>query len=154
MERTIARLTLPFYQLYWRVTKPETTRVRVLLVCGDQILLVKHLGKKYWNIPSGEVEQGESLYEALVRELKEELGISVCTITKKLGTYRQTTKSRNDVVHVFVATVPQKTPIHLEWEIVAARWYGLTNLPIPVQPGARRRIQEYIANKHAIYSVW
>ena len=154
MERTIAKLTLPFYQIYWRVTKPETTRVRVLLIHNDHILLVKHLGKKYWNIPSGMVEKGESLYTALMRELKEELGISVCTITRKLGVYRQVTRSRNDTVHVFVATVPQKIPLHLEWEINAARWYGIDMLPVPVQEGARRRIVEYKEGRRDVVTLW
>lgn len=126
----------------------------MLLLYRDQILLVKHLGKKYWNIPSGKVEKGESLYTALMRELKEELGISVCTIIKKLGVYKQVTQSRNDTVHVFVATVPQKTLLHLQWEIVAARWYGVTTLPIPTQEGARRRIAEWKAGRDNINTFW
>jgi 8-oxo-dGTP diphosphatase len=42
-----------------------------------RVLLVEPVYKNYWEIPGGCVEAGESPYAAAVRELKEELGISV-----------------------------------------------------------------------------
>jgi ADP-ribose pyrophosphatase YjhB (NUDIX family) len=43
----------------------------------DRILLCRHEkpGKEYWLLPGGGVDAGESLLEALQRELSEELGI-------------------------------------------------------------------------------
>jgi 8-oxo-dGTP diphosphatase len=51
--------------------------VSAVLRWRDRILLCRHEkpGKEYWLLPGGGVESGESLIEALHRELREEVGI-------------------------------------------------------------------------------
>lgn len=154
MERLFAKMTLPAYQLYWRVWKPKTTRVRALVIAGDDVLLVKHIGKSYWNLPGGMVEKGESLFKALQRELYEELGIKIFSVEKLLGVYRQKTNTRNDTVHVFVCRIPQKTPLRFQWEIDDAKWYGLSAIPIETQARTKQRIQEYRQGKEQVYLPW
>ena len=52
-------------------------RVSALLRWNDRILLCRHEkpGKEYWLLPGGGVHSGESLVDALRRELREEVGI-------------------------------------------------------------------------------
>ena len=52
-------------------------RVSAILRWNGRILLARHEkpGKEYWLLPGGGVKAGESLVQALVRELKEEIGI-------------------------------------------------------------------------------
>jgi 8-oxo-dGTP diphosphatase len=52
-------------------------RVSAILSWNGRILLARHEkpGKEYWLLPGGGVNAGESLVQALVRELKEEVGI-------------------------------------------------------------------------------
>nr|MDT0659262.1 NUDIX hydrolase [Micromonospora sp. DSM 115978] len=50
----------------------------VLLRDDDgRILLVEPVYKDYWELPGGAVEADESPYDAAVRELKEELGLTI-----------------------------------------------------------------------------
>jgi ADP-ribose pyrophosphatase YjhB (NUDIX family) len=53
-------------------------RVSALLRWQDRILLCRHEkpGKEYWLLPGGGVDSGESLVDALQRELTEEVGLS------------------------------------------------------------------------------
>ncbi|MCU0844028.1 MAG: NUDIX domain-containing protein [Spirochaetes bacterium] len=61
------------------VRKLKNTRVRVagVLLEEGRLLLIAHKKKKdvYWLLPGGGVDYGESLAEALKRELREELSI-------------------------------------------------------------------------------
>ena len=53
-------------------------RVSAILRWKERVLLCRHEkpGKEYWLLPGGGVNSGESLVDALHRELAEELGIS------------------------------------------------------------------------------
>jgi len=59
------------------VTRSPRIRVCALLRRGDRVLLCRHEkpGKEYWLLPGGGVERGESLLEAVRRELAEEVGL-------------------------------------------------------------------------------
>lgn len=49
----------------------------MLLMKGEQVLLVKPVYKEGWEIPGGAYEENESPSEALQREVMEEMGIQV-----------------------------------------------------------------------------
>ncbi len=58
--------------------------VGALIFEGDQILLVERGGeplKGYWSIPGGIVETGERLAEGVRREVREETGLEIETLS-------------------------------------------------------------------------
>jgi 8-oxo-dGTP diphosphatase len=59
------------------VTTEPRIRVSALLRWQGRVLLIRHEkpGKEYWLLPGGGVNSGESLVDALRRELREEVGI-------------------------------------------------------------------------------
>ena len=59
------------------MTAEPRIRVSALLGWQGRVLLCRHVkpGKEYWLLPGGGVNSGESLIDALHRELAEEVGI-------------------------------------------------------------------------------
>jgi ADP-ribose pyrophosphatase len=57
----------------------------------NKILLVKRatvVFKGYWALPGGRVDAGETVEQAVVREVKEETGLHVKTV-RKIGEYHE-----------------------------------------------------------------
>lgn len=68
---------------------PERVAVGVAAVVFDgagKVLLGRRADNKLWGLPSGRVEPGETVEEAIIRELKEEIGLEA-EITRFVGVY-------------------------------------------------------------------
>src|SRR5712691_7848997 len=64
--------------LYWRFARGLTLGVRALVIDDKgRIFLVKHSYVSGWHLPGGGVEAGETLVEAVARELQEEGNIDI-----------------------------------------------------------------------------
>jgi len=81
--------------------------VKALIQYRDTYLVLKapiHKGD-VWDLPGGKIEYGETPYEALIREVKEETCLSV-TIDRSLGAWWFYSKNhRHEVIcHTFLCT--------------------------------------------------
>jgi 8-oxo-dGTP pyrophosphatase MutT (NUDIX family) len=81
----VRRLLLIFgriiYWVGWPVSFASlyfTKRSRVLIVCGQEVLVVKGwLGSGHWHTPGGGIHKGEAPVDGAMREVQEEIGLTV-----------------------------------------------------------------------------
>ena len=82
----------------------------VLFNSKDEILLTKRARdpfKDWWDVPGGFVEPGESLEQAVERELKEETGLSVSDL-KYICSVPEDYNFRDEIIPVVAATFTGK----------------------------------------------
>lgn len=108
-------------------------RVAVCIVADERILLVQHLkeGRRYWLLPGGGVELGETMVDAAVRELREETGYDVEVGRLLLVCEAVEPRGRHLVNLVFAGeiTAGSLRPGH-DGRLVDARWEKLEDLAV------------------------
>jgi ADP-ribose pyrophosphatase YjhB (NUDIX family) len=130
--------------LYWRMSRGLTLGVRGLVIDGQgRIFLVKHTYISGWHLPGGGVEPGETVLDALTRELKEEGNIELVDTPTQFGIYFQPTVSRRDHIVLFVVEhFRQPTPPVPDREIMAHGFFPRDALPAETSAATRARISE------------
>lgn len=128
--------------LVYRFINKKTLGVRVMLINGERILLVKHTYTKYWYVPGGAVDAGETTIEAAKREVLEEVNIK-CEQLELLGIYYSNHQKRDDYVAVYYSLVDSNHYQIDNKEISEAEWFSYHELPKDISPATKRRIEEY-----------
>lgn len=146
MNVALLRLADTARRLVWRVLGPRTVGIRGLVVDGDgRVLLVRHsYGRPAWHLPGGGVKRRESLRQALDRELREEVAVTVTGPVRLLGSYSNLLEGKSDHITVFVVEHFHRTTTDTDdAEIAAAGFFPPDALPPETSPGTRRRIDEW-----------
>jgi 8-oxo-dGTP pyrophosphatase MutT (NUDIX family) len=115
--------------------------------------LVKNINHDYWSLPGGKIDKEERPEECLIRELKEELSLSISNIDYKLGEYTSNKEGKQDTIYIFVIKLLSPT-FQKQWELEDSRWFPLSNLPTNISPAANRRIIEFQKEKMDLISTW
>jgi 8-oxo-dGTP pyrophosphatase MutT (NUDIX family) len=134
----------PLLHSYWRFARGMTLGVRGLVIDGaGRVLLVQHSYVRGWHLPGGGVEPGETLLEALARELAEEGNIRLTGAPALHGVFFNRRVSRRDHVAVYVVQdFLQDGLFEPNREIAAASFFALDALPNDTTAGTRARIAE------------
>lgn len=141
-ERLLRRLM----HFYWRFARGLTLGVRALVIDPDgRIFLVKHSYVRGWHLPGGGVETGETVIDALIRELAEEGNIEPTAPPVLHGLFFNDRVSRRDHVAVFVVRDFRQTAAPVPGpEIIDHGFFPLAELPNDTAPSTRARIIEAI----------
>lgn len=107
-------------------TRPELC-VGAIAVRDDELLMIKRgtePGLGMWSLPGGRVESGESMAEAVVREVAEETGLSVIC-DGLLGWVERVSDAHHFVIMDFEVTVMGAEPLSPGSDAADARWVPL-----------------------------
>lgn len=141
-------------QMVWKVTRPITVGVRVVLVQDGAFLLVKPSYQTFWTLPGGGVEPAETLEQTARREIREEVGAEAGHL-HLLGVYTSFLENKSDHIVVFASDQVRLDENHRpDAEIEQHQFFSLENLPENIAPGARRRLEEYLSGSGPYNGVW
>lgn len=134
----------PVLHRYWRWKRALTLGARGMIIDGDgRFLLVRHTYSPGWTFPGGGVELGETVLEALERELVEEANVRLTAQPELFGVYSNAGFFRGDHVLLFVIrNWHQPEMPRPNREIAELGFFAPDNLPNNTTPGTQRRVEE------------
>jgi ADP-ribose pyrophosphatase YjhB (NUDIX family) len=148
--RLVSRL-VTFGALFQR---PMTLGVRALVLDAEErVLLVRHTYVPGFYLPGGGVESGETMLQALARELHEEGGVRLLGAPKLHGLYLNRRVSPRDHVALYIVRDFQCELPAPNMEIAEADFFPLRSLPHDATPATCARLQE-VVNGEPVSPYW
>ena len=133
------------FHTWFLLTRPMTLGVRALAFDAEgRILLVRHTYIRGWHLPGGGVERGQTMVDALARELREEANVEFGRPPKLQSVHLNTRVTKRDHVVLYLCeNVRQAAPKERDLEIEEARFFRLEDLPETVAASTATRIREF-----------
>ena len=101
----------------------------------DRVILIQQYGRPVYILCAGYVNRGEDAEDAAVREVREELGLTVTRLRFNRSHYFAPS---NTLMLNFTATVAEEEA-HPNWEIDRWRWFTLPEARESVKPNSLAR---------------
>ncbi|TYR74518.1 NUDIX hydrolase [Rossellomorea vietnamensis] len=118
----------------------------IILDEDKRVLLCHRRDYDLWNLPGGGVEKNESPWEAVIREVKEEIGLEV-EIEKVLGLYNKPAK--NNLVFSFLCKkIGGKLTLTDEADKID--WFHLSEIPNNIPEKQRERIFDFFQHSDVV----
>ena len=151
LRRAIENALQRAADVYGRLDRGMTLGVRAVVIGPDgRIFLVKHSYVSGWHLPGGGVEPGETLIDALIRELREEGNLEPTAPPVLHGVFFNDRLSPRNHVAVFVVRSFRQIgePVR-NYEIIAHGFFALDGLPNDTTAPTRARIIEVVGGAPA-----
>ena len=152
LRRRLEPLLRHVVHFYFRFARGMTLGVRAVVLDGEgRVFLVRHSYVEGWYLPGGGVDVGETMAEAMRRELKEEGNIDLTGDAGLHGVFFNGHVSRRDHVAVYVVRhfTQEHAPVP-NHEIVETGFFPPAELPGGTTPGTRLRIAEVLDGRPLI----
>jgi ADP-ribose pyrophosphatase YjhB (NUDIX family) len=142
-------------RLYQRTIQSVSLGVRgIVLDTENRVLLVRHTYLDGWYFPGGGAESGETLYDALTRELTEEAHISIDAEPLLHGIFLQKRRWHSNHVACFIIRDFHQTSLRRpDWEIAEIGFFKIDRLPEDTSRATRARLDE-VSNKRPPSPFW
>lgn len=151
----VQKLLVTAMQAVHLLARPMTLGVRGAAFDEEgRIFLVRHTYLPGWYMPGGGVDPGETVEEALHRELAEEGNLVVSRPPELVAVYYNRAASKHDhVIFYRCDTVVQATEKQPDREIAETGFFPLDDLPDGLTDATRRRLDE-LAGARALDPYW
>jgi len=152
VRRKFEPLLRRIFHTWFLLARGMTLGVRaVVLDAENRVFLVRHSYINGWYLPGGGVDLGETMEQAMRRELKEEGEIDLTGEAVLHGIFLNDHVSRRDHVAVYIVRHFRQdrlpAPNH---EIVECGFFAVTALPEDTTRGTRQRIAEVLGGQKLI----
>jgi 8-oxo-dGTP pyrophosphatase MutT (NUDIX family) len=149
-----AGLSRTLLQPWHRLRRGLTLGVRGLVRdAGGQVLLIRHTYAPGWQFPGGGVERGETMEEALARELKEEAAVELLEAPVLFGIYSNHSHFPGDHIGLYLISSYRRSSWRPSAEIADLGFFDPTDLPADTTEGTRQRISE-VLNRAGRATFW
>jgi 8-oxo-dGTP pyrophosphatase MutT (NUDIX family) len=140
------------FHAYFLLVRGMTLGVRAVVLDADnRVFLVRHSYVSGWYLPGGGVDHGETMEQAMRRELKEEGDIDLTGEAVLHGIYLNGHVSRRDHVAVYVVRHFRQDRLPKpNREIVECGFFDSAALPEGTTPGTLLRLAEVLGGKPLI----
>ncbi|MBP9686483.1 MAG: NUDIX domain-containing protein [Candidatus Doudnabacteria bacterium] len=134
--RIVYRLGYYGALVYWFLVRPQVRGVKVVIIARSEVLLIRNsYGPAGWTFPGGGIKSGETSEQAAIREVWEEVGIEISE-PEYVGMFLHTKEFKADHVEVFAVHMDKQNPVVDNTEVVEARWFPISDLPLLTPAGA------------------
>lgn len=115
----------------------------------NRVLLTRREDFEVWCLPGGAVDEGESLAEAAMREVREETGLKV-RLSRLVGLYSRPNLGGYHTLALFAAEAVDGPLRPDPREVLEAAWFASAELPDDLLWGQRERIEDAVSGRTGI----
>ena len=124
-------------KLGWFIRRPRTFGVHALALTPEgKMILVRLRYAPGWRLPGGGRAESENPRDAVLRELREEIGMTSHGEVRLAGELEEAADFKRDVAALLIVRDVRYRPRRWSWEIEAIREAALDDPPVDLSPRA------------------